>query len=178
MTNRDASREAMEYFYTTAKNDIKDMINNVAFGYDNKFKVNMLCSIFSEYALHLKKKDIAYSDIQKHILEQTKLLKENAPEYCSMNFTSPIVEAVKNTLYGTEVKSIIKNKFFKNSGSTIKKAFTDIDLNDAVRGVESLEIHNPTNIHSVAFCDHYFEDCVAVLKKNCEIDQSFMNYLV
>jgi len=178
MTNREASREAMEHIYTVAKKDVKDMIDNVAFGYDNKFKVNMLCSIFSEYALHLKKKDVAYSDIQKHILEQIKMLKENAPEYCSMNFTAPVVEVVKNVLYGTDIKNTIKNKFFKESGSTIKKAFSDVDLNDAVRGVESLEIHTPNNIHSAAFCDHYFEDCVAVLKKNCEIDQYFMNYLV
>ena len=178
MTNREASREAMEHIRTVAKNDIKDMIDNTAFGYDNKFKVNMLCSIFSEYALFLKKKDVNYSDIQKHVLEQIKMIKENAPEYCSMNFTAPVVEAVKTALYGADVKSIIKNKFFKESGSTVKKAFSDVDLINAVHATESLEFHTPTNFHSNAFCDHYFEDCVAVLKKHCEIDQYFMNYLV
>ena len=179
MNSRTASREAMEHLYNTARTDIESLVNETSINNDNKFKVNMLCSIFSEYATHLKNtSEMSFSDIQKHIYNQLVELKNNAPEYCSSNFTVPVLDAVKDTLYKVETKRKIKDKFFKISGSTIKKAFKDIDLNDAVRATESLEITTPSNTHSNAFCDHYFEECVNTLRANCALAQSFINYLV
>ena len=160
--------------------DIAHMRDNFKISAENNLRIQMLRSIFKEYAHYLKQNKMSADDIRLSVTKNVQAFLEKNKGYVNNTFLKLVqdVELVLITDKAT-LKEKIRQNFIKNVGPDLNK-FDIQDMymnNDFKNGYEALSVET-AHSRTVAFCNTYYFECADKVKNACsDMQFEFLAYL-